>query len=469
MPLKRIIILLWISCVLSHATEVAAWRIPLQKLLPMELKTEGVNRCEPPEASAFFNANDVLWDLSNVMGQTEMATNPKADWAIWNETTERLITKSSETAFQQLYFHYHCYHLPIQIRLTTEVFPVTNMHGKPQRSQKPLLKSSATCTSTESVQITWGNQCSKAEFKIQAVAFESKQTVEVSIEGTVHPQDQASLSIQADLTLNNGKSRCVARDYDGNSGLDIILTGQVELIDGTPIEEAVLVQRGAITDPYYKDFEKSNRIRIGNQWLLTTPFPPDYFHSSETNSAPRPNKQVREQKKIAAPKTITEWFPNPVIDLRDDFKKSGIDMGEVGFVAYDPRSHLGIAISDNQEDLDKVEMLLTPLVWYRSQVEVTWDEVGESKLVGFAGMKSTLLRWRNDGSTKRCFEIEPNTGGELIDLRYYFESNANPDHHIKMTGAFSLEEGQWHEAGITKNATGNKTIHRAKAEVIPYE
>lgn len=482
MTFPRLIIVALLSCTLCQAAEISAWKIPLNKLLPQELKTEGITRCEkPPEASVFFNKGDELWDLSTVIGQTRLATDPAPEWAIWNATSKRIVTKSDLNGFMQLYYHYDSLQLPTQIRLSIKVVPVSEANGNPQADEKSLLETSVLCRSGEIIKVAWGDASTKADFEI-ATTTESATRISIRIDGTIHTSDQDPLHINSHILLNQSETKCAARDFDGKKGLDVIASAQEELLDKTPITQAVLIENDKKATSYFMNPASTTRERVGNQWLLSIPFTSDglygiYFpdpNHPDPFAAPelRPEDQLENFKTATVPDAIKAWFPRPIIDMRDYMMGTGITVGKNDFAGYDPLAHKIIFLSGDETQLDMVESLFMALCMSAPpEIEVTWSGSGESVLVMQSGENASLSRQNKDGTKKRSFYIEATLGENrnLINLAYKMSSSGDPNNQMKLSGNSTVHDDKWSKILTNADSSGKESVHRIRARITSPE
>ncbi len=92
--------------------------------------------------------------------------------------------------------------------------------------------------------------------------------LDVVLSATCTAPDVPPLSYDGNLAVIPGKPLWFARDSAGTHGLDLQLSAEIELTNGTPLNELILIQKGSSAKPIKEDRRIAYRQRIGESgWL----------------------------------------------------------------------------------------------------------------------------------------------------------------------------------------------------------
>ena len=237
---------LWLlMSVICTAAEIVAWKVPLNYFAWNGLETKGIVRCEAaPEASPFFKEGDELWALKDVSVNRRIETAPSLEWAIWNASSRTLVTKSDWNGIWHLHRQLRMDRLPKRCRLILEVFDVPSDGSPLSDTISPLAVLSWVVRPGMKFEASHQLEDKAIVANGSSVIGENSDLVELVLKTSCVLPNQPRLDLATSITLRSGDPMWIARDYDGNKGLDLRLTGSIELVDGTPSSEAIRIQKG---------------------------------------------------------------------------------------------------------------------------------------------------------------------------------------------------------------------------------
>lgn len=474
----------WILCLLMalicEAAEIVAWKVPLNRFVEQGLEAAGIVPCKSsPEPSPFFKKGDVLWDLKGISPGNRIQTVPALEWAVWNENSETLVIKADWNGIWQLHQRLKLDELQKQCRITAEVFEV-QADGLPLSDKSvPSLVHSCVSKSGQEAESIYHQHGKMIRLKSNATIGAGAPVVDLGLEISISLPDQPGLEINTGLTLISGSAVWAARDFDGTKGMDLRMSSSIELLDGTPMSHALMIQKGDAVSPIVVDRRQIQRHRIGDKGWLTTQWlnpmnladadPPDPsadpFAERDPKEVPKP-KKFRE---VMVPEILRPWFDRPVWDLREWTRNAGLELKDGSdFAGYDPLTQNVFIFSNSERLLDMFEALYSPMCCLRPAMLVaTFDGNGQSRLVARSGQRCRLKRAIAEQKEIRFIEIEPTLGetGDMIDMRLHYRNDSVTQGIQSLKTAVTLRNGRALELISGGNGEAKQSL-RVKAEVI---
>ena len=467
------------------ATEIFAWKVPLSYLAPGEVHSPGVVRLDTaPEKSPFFAEGDELWDIRvAVPGEIAKAGAPP-EWAVWNATSGRIVTKGPPIVAVALYHHLGIEELPTVCRIGIDVFRVPDGGAPPDFSGKPDASISF---------IGRGGTRSNGSISEKGAEIRSECELTISEDKTIIDSAinlSASLPNYPKLEISTSASTCdhtgvwLARDYDGKSGIDIRYSVTLELTDGTPYSEAVLKQDGETFLPLQVDRSHKEPMAIGDGWLVSQWVGSWFFQrlleEIAPNEEPDPFAPGDEVKGLAwdkvhlspIPDKLTPYFAGPVLDMGEELRRAGIEMAAGDFAGHDLGSQRAFFYSSNRSELNKFEAFCDVGLGQPNSLAITTRGDYQMRLVAKSGRKANLTSIRSDPKFSRKFEIEPTLGHnssfvvELVDLRFLFEEKSGETLVRSLNSAATLAPGEFTKVLEGKLPDGGEPKMEIKVEVL---
>ena len=207
------------SVALANAAEIIAWKTPLSNLAYEGVEAPGVALMKtPPEKSPFFGEKDVLWNVRSVLPE-EAAS---AEWAVWNETSGRIVVKGSWTVMREMEERIDT---ASQCRITVEAFRVAEDGGTPDVSKQP--EASISLVTRSGQKASGSRQGDDSEIKLEAEPTMSEERDFVDLRMVVFASlhGASDLEIQTGLSFKADDKVWVARDFDGKTGIDLRVSG----------------------------------------------------------------------------------------------------------------------------------------------------------------------------------------------------------------------------------------------------
>lgn len=473
-----IIACLLYSCI-AHAGEIVAWKVPLQRYAWRDSGPENQIRLpQPPEASPFLHPGDELWDLTKLPKDGMVITDPPLEWAVWNATTSTLVTKSDWNGIWQLRNQLGIERLTRLCRSTLEIFNVPQDGSPPSEKSVPVSKLSWVARSGMKTETTAMSGGSSIQIESSPNLPEDDSTfMDLQIRAKVHTPEDLLLEIDTALTFHTGQPMWIARDFDGRQGIDLRVTAQVVLTDGSPYEDAIRLQSGNESKSLMPQRRELSRHRVqGNRWLALSSFSLADLAAMDspggTDSGvdpfaepPQPPPPVRiNYPQMDVPQELRPWVGGRAFDLRDFMKNAGIGVKPDDFAGFDPIGGTIFFYSDSETELDKFEALFTACCNLLPRaLKLTLDGSGQSILMARSGQKAKLLRRIAEDKVSRFLEIEPTIGenDDLIDLRLNYETVG--ESALKLNTATTLQVDRSQNLLL---GTDGKPSLRAKAEII---
>lgn len=479
---KRIAWVVWLVLIPTcPAAEIIAWKVPITRYLHSGMETDGIVRLKSaPEPSPFFKAEDELWDLKGVTAGNRMDDVPEVAWLVWNATSGRLVTKAEWISVWQFHQWLGIEELPRRCRLTASVFEVAPDGAPPSEAK------------TARNLLTW---VTRSGMKFEAAQRSEHGGMEVTGSVSLHeldplaglelnvscsPHDQPKMDVHCAVSMWTRTSLWLARDFDGKTGLDFMISLRIELNDGTPVEEAMMIQKGDRSEPVKLDRKQMSRHRIGEkgwlavQWLDPSQLP-DWSGTVVPEEDPFAEKkpaEIRESLKleeVRAPREIQTWFSGTVWNVHKLVRNAGVISAESpSFAGYDPSSRCVFLFTSDVGEVDRLEQLFS-LGCLRSpkHVEVCLDGRGQTRLITRSGCKSGLSRTAGGNHPIRTFEIEPVIGemGDLLDLGLDYRDGPKDSSFERIQSFVTLRSGESVNVLEASSDRGAESILRLKADI----
>lgn len=481
----------WIVCVLMalpcEAAEIVAWKVPVSRFAWSELENKGLVRCESaPEASPFFNEGDELWQLKKMPLDSQTRQPLSAEWVVWNANTGRLVAKGDWTQIYGLHEFLRADELPRHCRLTVRAFPVVDGTLPVSADSKPVAEVSLLSRSGMKSEARWSGDGNTMSVNSEVTIGEVNPIIDVRLLCTAKVTAQASMEINTALTIKAGETVWVARDFDGEKGLDFVVSGVIESLDGTPIREQVMLQNGEQTESLALggNGPSIEPIRIGESgwlvriWASTDVIMDCITSGNELNEDVDPFAESPSKKRTPLPKAasvkppgfLQPWIHHEVLDAGKWFESLGLRKERVDdLIGYDPLTECLFVYSSSREFVEHFEGLLMRLDGDGPPHSVvTFAGIGQSRLTVRSGQRASLSRNAGEKDGTRCLEIEPTIGesGDIMDLRFFFDDRTDPARMIHLNSSVTLNIGEWSEVAAGKLGEGEKSPSRVKAEMF---
>ncbi|MES2920177.1 MAG: hypothetical protein V4819_01425 [Verrucomicrobiota bacterium] len=467
-----------------HASEVVAWKVPLSHYAPDGLQTEGVIRCKAaPESSPFFKEGDELWDLKQVPPPKGSRKIINADWIVWNATSERLVLKTEWHGIWGLRELFSAERLPKQCRLTVEVFRVP-VDGAALSAQSMRVASHSVVTKlAQEFDTSQSTEFENFHAKGTVVTYDGDELIGLALDLSCGLPNEPQLSVQSAFNLWSGRSLWVARDFDGKVGLDFKVTASIELTDGTPWEQLMLIQKGNDVLKVVPDRRDMEAVPVRDSgWMLISAWisPAGLFLTDGEQIEPQDPFAERDPTverelpiflpfpMLNAPDILKPWMSQPVVDLRKWDAVNFMDWKDASdFIGYDPLKERAYLYTKDFSKVSMFKQLFTCMCCHPSQVSFGLDGDGQTRLIGKSGQRLRLTRTNGEQKILRSLEIEPTVGenNKLVDLRLVYADDVVPQQATRLTTTVTLTTGKPLE--LISGATKDDTIRslRLKAEV----
>ena len=458
-----------------------AWKVPLWRFVERGLDAEGIVRCESaPGPSPFFKEGDELWDLKGIPAEARIKeddsfwnpveinaggrkeTSPPIEWAIWNATSGRLVVKAENQSIWQLCYRMRVSEQPKQCRLTAEVLEVPADGGPPAGNSEAAASLSWVTRSAQEFDARWESEGKMIRVLGSARMAEDSLLSDIKIDVTCALNDQPVMKFNSTFPIQSGKPIWVARDFDGKKGMDLRISSSFELLDGTPVAEIMLLQKGDQADPIKVDRHEFKKYRIGKKSWLAIQFlsPNELMNFSPSNevseypfgeAAPFSEStadQLHEKLgllEVEPPKAIRTWFDGPVLNVCSLFQGMGMmSDGSRAFVGYDPLAKGVFLLSDDPDELGKFEQLLLPSCNLSPEIIIaSFNGGGQTRLVSTSGVRCCLERSVDEHQVIRSLVIEPLIGesGD-IEMRIDYRDESDGSHKQSLKSAVTLNSGE---------------------------
>lgn len=422
------------------AAEIVAWKVPLRSFSG---SFETKNRLEnAPEPLPFFRPGDVLWN-AGLPRPPLPAGSPEVEWAVWNETTTTLVTKSSTDDLWKLHRFLRVSGVDRFCKLRLEVFETTG-DGLVARDSKPSMNLEFVFESGARSRTVKATGKDGTTIDADAEGWANVDSLALTLYLTCGIPGQSSLGVNTSVVVKNGVPVWIASDADGRSGAAIRVTAWSILADGSPAADLVKVQDGNQVRRPTVPNPAGERIRVSEKlWLYLKPWSlKDYF---EMRGIPFPGKEnpfdrpfdvwnevdVTKLKAKRAPGAIHEWICGPFFDLSGFLNETGFILQEGRDVGgFCPLSQAVFLLTGSETEADKFEQLTSTLDGgppFMIGIELSGS--GRTRLLGRRGRMQDLYREDGKGSIIRRFTVEPlyPADNDLIDLSFSFDESPHSE------------------------------------------
>ena len=419
---------------IGSAEVTAAWKVPIESRIPDHETDAKVRKLDkPPAESAFFEAGDELWDVSEALswevavesGESddpfaEPTTEPikvgwKGAWLVWNARSRMFVARGtlSQIVFAGEVLGFD--EQPTVLRSKFEV--VERLDGE---ESKPGSTRSLSIMSRSAEKARAGLE--GFEVEVESTAFGS-----IGVSNAVcrfswpAGKNDRRWEVQAAVTVSEEVRTRLARYGRGPDSWEAWLTVSRELPDGTPIaqvraiESAEGIEPWTLLKPERKDFR---RVLGPNRELGIYPVPEDLL--SKLTGA----EAVLALPDMVTPAELAEWVRGPLIDVTKPLQDNGVKIDSTAghFAGINSRSNNVIVVADSVNQ-DLAEEIFSHGFSYPSQLWIeTSREAGGWGLAVRSGENASISQRSGDVTDLR-FEIEPTLGGDenIMDLHYRFD------------------------------------------------
>lgn len=453
---RLLMILLLAFSGVGRAEVTAAWKVPIESRIPDHETDKKVRKLDkPPGESAFFEAGDELWDVSEAFAWqfaaearemedpfAEPNAEPikvawKGEWLVWNARSQMFIARGtwSQIVFAQEVLGFE--DQPIVLRSKFDI-----EGGQDGEESKPGSNRSISLVSRSAEKARAA--LDGLEVEVETTAFGSIGISEAACQFSWPTAEKdGRWEVKAAVTVREELRTRLARQGTGPDSWEAWLTVSRELLDGTPIGQGRLIETTEGIEPWKfpEPGRKEFRKLLGpNRELGIYPVPEDLL--SKLTGA----EAVINLPDLEAPPELAEWVRGLLIDISKPLRELSVKIdSSAGHIAgFDPRSKK-LVILANPIHQDIVEQIFLNLTDY-SPVNLWIETNSESGAWGLAsrsGDRAWISRRIGD-MTDLLFEIEPTLGGneKIMDLRYKFNVVTGDQALGKIESATTLHTGK---------------------------
>lgn len=402
----------------AQGAYTAAWKVPLETLVPDQARKEKIRKLEkPPGESAFFAPGDELWDVSGVLRDVnllpmyadrdsfgaQVAESPgawKGEWAVWNARTGRLVARGGFPDLLKAQLAWEFKGEPAKIGYQLEWM-------RPGEA-KPFQSISAVCGDGESLKKNEGNISLTAEPSLE-LSSGQKIDIGLAVSWKANGEDEG-WEVGTSLKIPDGGKVLVAKHGSGAKAWELILFCKKVEVDGT--EARLLQTKGRDIEVWAGDtFHAPVPPKValpGNRSITWHQIPPVGV------SLPLPMPKYD----LEVPEPLRPWIDGPLVGIpKEIFREKGIDTNAPDFfVAMDPVAQLLVAAAS-----DETQPLIAELVdsvvgqAERSLFIEIKSAAGNSGLVVDSGAKAAI--WKRGRELEQAvFEVEAERREEGIGL-----------------------------------------------------
>jgi hypothetical protein len=453
---RLLLILLLAFSGIGSAEVTAAWKVPIESRIPDHENDEKVRKLDkPPDESAFFEAGDELWEVSEafawqVAAEAREMVDPfaepsaepikvdwKGEWIVWNARSRMFVARGtwSQIMFAQDVLGFEDQPIVLRSRFDIE-------GGQDGGESNPGSNRSISLVSRSAEKARAA--LDGFEVEVEATAFGS-----IGISEAVYQLSWPAggeghrWEVKAAVTAREELRTRLARQGTGPDSWEAWLTVSRELLDGTPIGQGRLIETAEGIEPwkFLEPGRKEFRKLLGpNRELGIFPAPEDLL--SKLTGA----EVVINLPDMEAPPEFVEWVRGLFIDIAKPLLELGVkvDSGSGHFAGFDPRRKSLVIVAEPVK-LDIVEQIFLNLndhpplnLW----IETNSDS-GAWGLASRSGERAWISRRVGD-VTDLLFEIEPTLGGneKIMDLRYKFDVVTGDQALGKIESATTLHTGK---------------------------
>ncbi len=410
----RTLALLCLATFSARAADVVAWKTPLETLASDGKETPGLSRCEAPEPSPFFSPDDELWDLRAVSPE-------EVDWLVWNATTGRVVAKADMPALWRLHRKLAMGPIDLRYRLIVEVAEVPAdrsppVHGNAQAARLEVMGRSTSVTNENSA---------RGQGEGWSIELDSSGTLDPDIlvtdlwlHLTGRLQDHPPLVVETSITLHSGQRIWLARDFHDGHGLDVMLSVENVLPDGSPAEDAVQRDRNG-PQPARPLLQTTLHKQAGGEWLAEIPVEMNTLIA--LRFANRPDEDPPDDgvlgidkdltlQAIATPASVRQHVEASLLDVREWLDVIWPELkGRFSFAGYDPlREALVIQTPDRAVVKEWEGIFLAPRI-HETDGELpilTLTGKDEVRLATRCGRRSRIARGEIPDDFERAVVVE---------------------------------------------------------------
>ncbi|RYD20191.1 MAG: hypothetical protein EOP88_16060 [Verrucomicrobiaceae bacterium] len=431
------------------AAEIVAWKVPLKRY---SYESDQWKRLDaPPEASPFFRPGDELQDVGKPSGKDA----PEVDWAVWNETTGTLVTKSSVEETWPLMRMLDPRDVPRLCRLRIEVLE-TPGDGPADPDSKPAHALEWTTGSGIKSSASNGTEGKQINAEADVTLGETGQWADLSLAASFQLPGQERMTINTGVLLKSGCPMRVAGDRSNGKGMEVTVSFNAILIDGSPLADTIRIQQDGRSIPIIQSAHSTEIQRIGGNMLLwQRGVEPEQFLPNDTQEAadpfaePGPMKkepsELERLKVVKVPETIAGRFLGPVLDISGIIAAQGINFTEaVDFAGYDVMSETMVFLTTSEQEAEKMEQLMTPMCGLRvKMVSAGCENEGEIHVMSRSSRKAYIARGADDNNPVRSFDLEPVVGETgLLLLKFRYQDRSSPAEPVLLDTSVTVEDGR---------------------------
>jgi hypothetical protein len=434
--------LLLLSCnALVFSAEIIAWKTPVAVIAPQGLNVSGVTRLEkPPETSPFFGPKDELWDIAVLMSRPDRKLSDPPEWIVWNATSGYLVAKVSWAAYLEIEHKWELQFPASQCRVKIDVYDVPANGSPPNRSKPP--KHSLTILTRNGQKTSSSNTENGTSIGVECVAdfpdgcpcfleIHGSSNVNLKTLISVSLPDGSTSKFDTCVVPEDGLPLWLAREFDGKNGVDVMITATAELVDGTPVSQAVMRQEGNAIMPFpsHMRYWKSDNIAIGEKSRLIWCSVPlknifrifrlveiredkkmdDPFAAAGDSDKPEKMVIVDESKLklLAAPAILAPHFHGSVFDFSGLDNALGLEVSEGDLLGYDYKNQRIFIYSPDIKALLQFEKMLPSAIEMNPiSLVTTVRGNGELRLISRSGIKSSIEITHPKSKQTRYFQVE---------------------------------------------------------------
>jgi hypothetical protein len=468
----------------SDAAEIVAWKVPLSSYGVGGLEAPGVIRCkDAPEPSQFFKQGDELWDLTKAVSDRLGTRKIAPEWLIWNASSRRLVAKGDCWDLYVIQKIIAVAKQPVQCRVVASVFEVSADGAPLSDASRPASESSVVFRSGQRSTALWESGGKSMDLDVEGTIDEDGTLIGMLLKTKVGLPDQPPMKVETAFSCEDGTVLWVARDFDGKKGLDLRIAGTIELMDGSPFRERVMIQKSGEDSPVApRRREMTPRQIDGKGWLVSINVDSNTMEQFLSpgmsgpgadpfkETVPDESLDLPHSTSVQPPEFLRKWVTHEILDVHDWIKGFDPNLSEESdFAGYDPIEGRIYFFSPNRTSADSICELFTPMCCGPATTVVsTWEGLGQTRLIGKSGSKSTLARILDAKTNTRFLEIEPTVGesGDLVDLRFDFDDSPDPQRITRLGSSTILEEGVPNVLFFRVDGNGAKTSVSTKVEIL---
>jgi hypothetical protein len=379
--------------------------------------------------------------------------------------------------------------LPKHLKLNVKLYEVAADGAPLAENAKPVCEVSIRVRSGQNSKSHWSANGSALAIETEVMLAETDSFADVRLAVNAEVPHQPRLEVNTAFTLEDGSPLWVARDFDGKRGLDLQVSGTQESIDGTPLREVVMIQKGNESRslwPRQRSHEYEPVPVGGEGGFMSCLMSPGELASflkvsPESDQTDPFAEQIMPKRtkllltaSVKPPPLISSILDHEVLDATEWFRKVvpnlGANLDSSGsFAGYDPIGQRLYFYSPSQRMVDSMRQYVMQMCnRHPALVHVTLDGIGQTRLIGKSGQKSSLERVVDIETIRRSLEIEPLIGenDDVVDLRFKLEDRADAKKISEINSSNSLSKGKALEILTGKWPDGEVRSLRMTAEIL---